>query len=661
MEHKDDMEEIKLEEIPDEKNNKIINTLGNIVSYGSSLIWNNNVIDLRTIADHDLLKINNQLSSIFSTQIDNNGNKLDFDFKLPQVVTVGGQSGGKSSTANGLLGLDLFLTGSGIVTRTPIHLQMTNDKDLNETKIEFIDNNNNIEKIISIGVTPTEDELNIVREEIKIQTIKRAGPRSGISDIPIIIRVSSPKIHDLSVVDLPGLTFEANADEDQAEDIDVQITNMIKKYIENPRSIILLIIQATNDIGSEATTKIVKSVDPKGLRTIGVFTKIDLMNKGTDVSRYLVENSNHNYYAIKNRSPKECKKYDISQSIKLEQDFFNNHPVYSKMENKNRLGIVNLVLSLKKILIEKIRLTMPDIIKEMNKREQEVLDVLKILGPGIPISTQEQLTRITILISDFCQEYNRRFHESDIKDNVGSQLKDSFDVFRQSINAFDPFIEYSDEYINNIMKNCQGDHMASPIPTITILEKCLKDPNKKPILKLFNMIEECLKSIQNIIINVVVDLCQKESYSRFPKFTNSIKEQIINKLLPKLYLETNAQLETSLNSENYYIWTDEPIFQRLLMNMQFDKGIEKEHPLKILLKEYYKNVKIYVKNNIPKLIKYCFVRVVEECMFETLLDTIIKLQQQESLLNENSETMIKRKMYETQRNKIIESKKILKM
>jgi GTP-binding protein EngB required for normal cell division len=510
---------INLESEDDEKissSNKLIDTFGSIVSYGSSFIWNNEPIDLRNVADHELLKINNQLSSIFSIQNDNNGNKIDFNFKLPQIVTVGGQSGGKSSTANGLLGIDLFLTGCGMVTKTPIHLQAINNKDLTVTRFEFIDNHDSkIEKTINTGVTPTEEELDQVREEIRLQTVKRAGPKLGISDVPIIIRVSSPKIHDLSIVDLPGLTFEANLQEDQPEDIDVQITNMIKKYIENPRSIILLIVQATNDIGYEPTMKIVKSIDPKGLRTVGVFTKIDLMNKDTDVSKYLQDCCNdglkfkYGYYAIKNRSPKEYKKYNIIQGLKLEQDYFNNHPVYSKMENKDRLGTINLVHTLKNILVEKIRLTMPD-----------MLETLKVLGQGIPESEQEQITRIAMLISEFCQQYKHKFDNSDIKFNVGSQIKHAFDSYRHEIDIFDPFQDYSDEYIINMMTNCQGDHMESPIPTITILEKCLKDPTKKPILKLLIPAEECLKTAQNIIINIISELCQQEIYSRFPKLIN---------------------------------------------------------------------------------------------------------------------------------------------
>eukprot|EP00434_Breviolum_minutum_P038579 symbB.v1.2.034229.t1/scaffold4385.1/size40373/4 len=49
---------------------------------------------------------------------------LDLDFDLPQIAVVGGQSVGKSSLLEALVGRAFLPTGSGVVTRRPLILQL---------------------------------------------------------------------------------------------------------------------------------------------------------------------------------------------------------------------------------------------------------------------------------------------------------------------------------------------------------------------------------------------------------------------------------------------------------------------------------------------------------------------------------------------------------
>ncbi|MBA0689774.1 hypothetical protein Goari_007488, partial [Gossypium aridum] len=57
---------------------------------------------------------------------------------------------------------------------------------------------------------------------------------------------------------------------------------MVRSYIEKPNCIILAISPANQDLATSDAIKISREVDPAGERTIGVLTKIDLMDKGTD-------------------------------------------------------------------------------------------------------------------------------------------------------------------------------------------------------------------------------------------------------------------------------------------------------------------------------------------------------------------------------------------
>ena len=97
----------------------------------------------------------------------------------------------------------------------------------------------------------------------------------GISPQPINLRIFSPNVLTLTLVDLPGLTKVPVGD--QPKDIERQIKDMLMKYISRPSCIILAVTPANTDLANSDGLKMAREVDPEGTRTIGVLTKIDLM------------------------------------------------------------------------------------------------------------------------------------------------------------------------------------------------------------------------------------------------------------------------------------------------------------------------------------------------------------------------------------------------
>ena len=73
----------------------------------------------------------------------------------------------------------------------------------------------------------------------------------------------------------------------QPADIETQIRDMCLQYISNPNSIVLAVTAANTDIANSDSLKLAREVDPDGIRTIGVLTKMDLMDPGTDASDVL--------------------------------------------------------------------------------------------------------------------------------------------------------------------------------------------------------------------------------------------------------------------------------------------------------------------------------------------------------------------------------------
>ena len=128
----------------------------------------------------------------------------------------------------------------------------------------------------------------VVRSKIDELTDKVAGTSKNIVDIPIILHVHSPTCPDMSLIDLPGITRIPLKDSGQPDNIEEVTKRMALKYVSDKRTIILCVIPANIDISTSEALQMARSVDDKGFRTIGVITKIDIMDKGTNAKKTLL-------------------------------------------------------------------------------------------------------------------------------------------------------------------------------------------------------------------------------------------------------------------------------------------------------------------------------------------------------------------------------------
>ncbi|XP_072398017.1 dynamin isoform X1 [Diabrotica undecimpunctata] len=332
-----------------------------------------------------LIPIVNKLQDAF-TQL---GVHMTLD--LPQIAVVGGQSAGKSSVLENFVGKDFLPRGSGIVTRRPLILQLINA--ISE-HAEFLHCKG--KKFVDF------DE---VRREIEAETDRVTGSNKGISNIPINLRVYSPNVLNLTLIDLPGLTKVPIGD--QPLDIEAQIRGMIMQFIKRESCLILAVTPANTDLANSDALKLAKEVDPQGIRTIGVITKLDLMDEGTD-ARDILENKllplRRGYIGVVNRSQKDIDgRKDINAALNAEKKFFFSHPSYRHIAE--RLGTPYLQRVLNQQLTNHIRDTLPSLRDKLQKQllqlEKDV-DQFKHFRPDDPsIKTKAMLQMIQQLQVDF--------------------------------------------------------------------------------------------------------------------------------------------------------------------------------------------------------------------------------------------------------------------
>ncbi|XP_008327655.1 dynamin-2 isoform X7 [Cynoglossus semilaevis] len=302
----------------------------------------------------DLIPLINKLQDAFSSI----GQSCNLD--LPQIAVVGGQSAGKSSVLENFVGRDFLPRGSGIVTRRPLILQLVNNV---AEYAEFLHCKG--KKFVDF------DE---VRAEIEAETDRITGSNKGISPVPINLRVYSPHVLNLTLIDLPGMTKVAVGD--QPVDIEHQIRDMLLQFITKESCLILAVTPANTDLANSDALKIAKEVDPQGMRTIGVITKLDLMDEGTD-AKDILENKllplRRGYIGVVNRSQKDIDgKKDIRAALAAERKFFLSHPSYRHIAE--RMGTPHLQKTLNQQLTNHIRDTLPGL---RSKLQSQLLSLEK--------------------------------------------------------------------------------------------------------------------------------------------------------------------------------------------------------------------------------------------------------------------------------------------
>ena len=208
----------------------------------------------------------------------------------------------------------------------------------------------------------------------------------------------------MTVVDLPCLTRIPLAGSKQPDNIYEVTKGMALRYIEDPRTIILWVIPANADMTTSDALQLAREIDPKGVRTIGVITKIDIMDAGTNARRMLTGQDvplRLGYVGVKNRNQQSIiDRISVKQALKDEREYFENHPIYSSI-NQNLLGTDALTQKCTKIMFTHIKSHLPDIMREIKDKMNQINERLKDLGPPMPSLPKEKAHLLYNMVTEF--------------------------------------------------------------------------------------------------------------------------------------------------------------------------------------------------------------------------------------------------------------------
>lgn len=245
-----------------------------------------------------------------------------------------------------------------------------------------------------------------IRKAIEEETDKIAGGNKGIVDKPLKLTVYSYQCPDLTLIDLPGITKISVGN--QIQDIEKVTIEMAKRYCGEDRTIILAVIPANADMATSQGLDLARKWDPDGSRTLGVITKIDIMDRGTDASAMILNREiplKLGYVGIKNRSQEDINnKVKVGEALNKEDEYFKNHQVYRNIDPRY-LGTRSLTKRLTQVLEKNINKHLRSILNEVNEKAKECEAVIKSLGEPLPKDGKEKIHLIWKILTQFTERY----------------------------------------------------------------------------------------------------------------------------------------------------------------------------------------------------------------------------------------------------------------
>ncbi|KAJ8262272.1 hypothetical protein GJAV_G00164540 [Gymnothorax javanicus] len=497
-----------------------------------------------------LIPVINKLQDVFNT--------VGADIiQLPQIAVVGTQSSGKSSVLESLVGRDLLPRGTGIVTRRPLILQLVH-VDPDDRRKTSEENGVDGEEWGKFLHTKNKiyTDFDEIRQEIENETERISGNNKGISDEPIHLKIFSPHVVNLTLVDLPGITKVPVGD--QPKDIEIQIRELILKHISNPNCIILAVTAANTDMATSEALKVAREVDPDGRRTLAVVTKLDLMDAGTDAMDVLMGRVipvKLGLIGVVNRSQLDINnKKSVADAIRDEHAFLQKK--YPSLANRN--GTKYLARTLNRLLMHHIRDCLPELKTRINVLAAQYQSLLSSYGEPVEDKSATLLQLITKFAAEYCNtiEGTAKYIET-AELCGGARICYIFhETFGRTLESVDPLGGLTTIDVLTAIRNATGPRPALFVPEVSfeLLVKRQVKRLEEPSLRCVELVHEEMQRIIQHCSNY-----STQELLRFPKLHDAIVE-VVTSLLRKRLPVTNEMVHNLVAIELAYINTKHPDF-----------------------------------------------------------------------------------------------------
>uniref|UniRef100_A0A3P9DLF0 Interferon-induced GTP-binding protein Mx n=1 Tax=Maylandia zebra TaxID=106582 RepID=A0A3P9DLF0_9CICH len=570
---------------------------------------------------------------------------VEKDLALPAIAVIGDQSSGKSSVLEALSGVALP-RGVGIVTRCPLELKMTRKKkgEAWYGKISYRDYNEELKK------------PSLVEKKIREAQDKLVGNGTGISNDLISLEIASPDVPDLTLIDLPGITRVAVSG--QSEDIGEQIKRLIQNNIRKQETISLVVVPCNVDIATTEALRMAQQVDPEGERTLGILTKPDLVDKGTEENVVKIVHNEviplkKGYMVVKCRGQKEItEKVSLSEALKNEEAFFEEHAHFQTLFDEGQATVPKLAEKLTLELVHHIQKSLPRLDEQIQKKLKQTRANLDKLSNGPPSDAIERLGFLIDRVSAFTQDAISLTKGEELKcgykSSIFSLLRGQFAVWREAIETSGTNFNWN---IQREVSQYERKYRGRELPGF-INYKTFEAMIQEQIKQLEEPAVQKLKDVSELVKKELFELAQ----SSLVGFPNLIRTAMVTSpLLPGCFKCLAPPLLRMQFQMELIVYTQDTTYSQMLAKR---KREDKEEAVNSLvnnnssgatLKEMLKHLKSYYQiagqrlaDQIPLVIRYQMLQQFANQLQREMLQMLQDKERKESLLQEDIGTKIQR-------------------
>jgi interferon-induced GTP-binding protein Mx1 len=490
-------------------------------------------------------------------QIRNRVADIDTTIDLPAIVVIGEQSSGKSSVLEALSGIPLPRGGQHMTTKCPLELRMRRSSTWHaslECSGHVIQDNIVNSQEINRYVTQEQNRLTHNRDQISKKVL--------------LLNIQAPWLPNLTLIDLPGIIQVTSKQQDSGS-VNM-IEELIQEYLDRPSTIILAIIQACNDIETSAAIKYAKMFDPDGERTIGVLTKLDLVDRGAEQKLLEVfENKRmplkHGYLMVKCRSQEDIdNNIDLNEALRKEDQFFSKSSKFQSVPIERR-GCPSLARFLTRELVRSIKQSLPRLITDLRTKINNIEQQFRQLGiddyTQLLLTNDARLRHLTDKLFSAMQLFRTEIHGVE----EGAQVNNPLYAKRNELN----------QQFYNEMHNCKFEN-TKLLQLIKSAMIATQGPEPADYI-LFRVTKTvCLNYIKSI------RLPMQQYLSNMLERTHDVISTVINRVFHmrpnlliqmrlmhenierQLKVECQRELELILEMEESFVYADHPLYKDTL-------------------------------------------------------------------------------------------------
>nr|EAQ70968.1 hypothetical protein MGCH7_ch7g375 [Pyricularia oryzae 70-15] len=315
---------------------------------------------------------------------------------LPEIIVCGDQSAGKSSVLEAISGHP-FPTRDGLCTRFVTELALRWDH-VDKFKVS-----------IKPGPERTAEDAARLRE-----FCDTLAPNTPLDEV------------------IEAAKDETGPRSHQSGEDAKTVANMVRKAMSRPRSVILAVVSASNEFNNQEVTELARKMDPQRVRTLGLITKPDKLEEGSESERNylnLVRNQDVvlelGWHVLRNQGHRELNsKNGVPSRDEVEREFFSQGAWRSV--DSSSLGVAALRKRLSAVLWKQIMHHLPSLREDMEERIRECEETLFKLGESR--DTVPKQRRETTAVPFFGDAYSDEGYSKRIRAVVQTSLRDFRDT-----------------------------------------------------------------------------------------------------------------------------------------------------------------------------------------------------------------------------------------